>query len=93
MKNCGIVVGATHPDDLKRIREITGTLPFLIPGVGAQGGDLESAVRFGLDMNGLGAIINASRSIIYASQGKDFADKARDSAKLLTDRINLIRTN
>jgi orotidine-5'-phosphate decarboxylase len=59
--NCGLVVGATYPDQLKRIREIVGKLPILIPGIGAQKGDLEKTIRFGTDKQGNLAIINSSR--------------------------------
>ncbi len=79
--NIGLVVGATHPRELKMIRKIVPDMPLLIPGIGKQGGDLKSAVRDGCDKNGQLAIINASRSIIYASSGKDFAEAARTEAK------------
>jgi orotidine 5'-phosphate decarboxylase subfamily 2 len=72
--NCGVVVGATKPEELKEITAITGEMPVLIPGVGAQGGSLESAVRHG----GQRPIINASRSIIYAADPKAEAKKLRD---------------
>ncbi|MCU0641090.1 MAG: orotidine-5'-phosphate decarboxylase [Candidatus Margulisbacteria bacterium] len=72
--NCGLVVGATKPEELKEITKITGDLPVLIPGVGAQGGSLEAAVRDG----GKRPIINASRSIIYAADPKAEAKKLRD---------------
>jgi orotidine-5'-phosphate decarboxylase len=86
-KNLGLVVGATHPNELQPIRKLAPTLPILIPGIGKQGGDLESAVRFGSDKNGRLAIINASRSILYASTGKDFAAAARSEAQQLRDQI------
>jgi orotidine-5'-phosphate decarboxylase len=89
--NCGLVVGATYPDQLKRIREIAPTLPFLIPGVGAQAGEIEATVKYGTDVNGELAIINSSRAIIYASTGRDFASAARNEAKRLRDSINLHR--
>lgn len=72
--NCGLVVGATKPEELKEITVIAGEMPILIPGVGAQGGDLEAAVKFG----GKRAIINASRSIIYAAEPAVEAKKLRD---------------
>jgi len=90
-KNCGLVVGATHPEELQRIRAIAPDLPILIPGIGAQGGDVEMAVKLGSDANGELAIINSSRSIIYASTGKDFAEQARATARQLKDEINLYR--
>lgn len=89
--NCGLVVGATYPEQLKRIREVAPSLPILIPGVGAQSGDLESTVRFGTDEKGELAIINSSRGILYASQGEDFARAARDEAAKLRDSINKYR--
>ena len=90
-KNLGLVVGATHPNELQPIRKLAPTLPILIPGIGKQGGDLESAVRFGADKNGRLAIINASRSVLYASTGKDFATAARSEALQLRDQIQKYR--
>ena len=89
--NCGLVVGATHPEQLKRIREIATSLPFLIPGIGAQAGDVESTVKFGTDENGELAIINSSRGILYASHQEDFDQAARKEAQRLRDSINLYR--
>jgi orotidine-5'-phosphate decarboxylase len=86
--NIGLVVGATYPEQLRRVRELCPDLPLLIPGIGAQGGDLASAVRYGLDANGEKAIINCSRQILYASRGKDFAEAARSEALKLRDQIN-----
>lgn len=90
--NCGLVVGATFPEQLERIRKIAPSLPFLIPGVGAQSGDLEATVRFGTDLNGELAIINSSRGILYASPGEDFAEAARNETAKLRDSINQYRT-
>ena len=90
--NLGLVVGATHPAELKPIRDLAPKMPILIPGIGKQGGDLESAVRFGCDKNGLLAVINASRSVLYASSGKNFADAARTEASHLRDQIQKFRT-
>ncbi len=89
--NCGLVVGATHPEQLKRIRNIASSLPVLIPGIGAQAGDIESTVKFGTDKKGELAIINSSRAILYASSEKDFAQAARNEALRLRDLINLYR--
>ena len=89
--NCGLVVGATHPDELKKIRQLAPDLPFLIPGIGAQGGDLEASVLAGTDEQGEMAVINSSRGIIYASSGEDFAETAGSEAKKLRDAINEIR--
>jgi orotidine-5'-phosphate decarboxylase len=90
-KNCGLVVGATRPKELKRVRSLAPDLPLLIPGIGAQGGDVKSAIRFGCDHRGELAIINASRSILYASPGDDYADAARAGAITLRDEINRYR--
>ncbi len=89
--NCGLVVGATHPEDLSSIREAAPDLPFLIPGIGAQGGNLRMAVQFGTDDSGNSALISSSRGILYASRGKDFAQAARRAAILLKNQINQIR--
>jgi orotidine-5'-phosphate decarboxylase len=86
--NIGLVVGATYPEELKLIREAHPAIPLLIPGVGAQGGDLALAVRYGVDAQGRGAIINSSRQVIYASRQKDFAQAARQVALSLRDQIN-----
>lgn len=86
--NIGLVVGATYPEELRLIRQHHPDMPLLIPGIGAQGGDLASAVRYGVDAEGQKAIINSSRQIIYASREKDFAEAARRAATLLRDQIN-----
>ena len=90
-KNLGFVVGATHPRELKRIRALAPKMPFLIPGIGAQKGDLEAAVRYGCTADGNLAIINVGRKIIYASRGDDFAEKAREAALKIRDQINRYR--
>ena len=86
--NLGLVVGATAPEQLAAVREVCPDLPLLIPGVGAQGGDLEASVRNGVDANGRLAVINSGRGIIYASSGADFAEAARAAASKLRDGIN-----
>ena len=86
--NIGLVVGATYPEELRLIRQAHRDMPILIPGIGAQGGDLASAVRYGVDAQGKKAIINSSRQIIYASREKDFAEAARRVASELRDQIN-----
>jgi len=86
--NIGLVVGATYPEELRLIRQSHPDMPILIPGVGAQGGDLEQAVHYGVDAQGQKAIINSSRQIIYASGEKDFAEAARRAASSLRDQIN-----
>jgi len=104
---CGLVVGATYPEELAILREIAPHLPFLIPGIGAQGGNLPAAVAHGptacgepfdcaqdrrsRTTAGLGPVINSSRGILYASQGPDFAKAARAAALALRDRINQFR--
>jgi orotidine-5'-phosphate decarboxylase len=88
---CGLVVGATHPRELCLVRDIAGDLPFLIPGIGAQGGDAEAVVQNALDSRGSGIIVNASRSILYASGGRDFADAARREAEALRAQLEAAR--
>jgi orotidine-5'-phosphate decarboxylase len=90
-RNVGLVVGATRPREMQRIRALVPGMPFLIPGIGAQGGDLKAAVRYGCDRQGELAVINASRSVIFASTGADFAAAARAAALKLRDEINLHR--
>ena len=89
--NVGLVIGATYPEELKLIRQSHPDMPILIPGVGAQGGDLALTVEYGASRNGEGAIINSSRQIIFASRGGDFAEAARREALALRDRINQYR--
>lgn len=89
--NCGLVVGATYPEELRQVRARVGDLPILVPGIGAQGGDLEAILRAGLDRHACGLIISASRSIIYASSGLDFATAARREAQRLRDEIERLR--
>jgi orotidine-5'-phosphate decarboxylase len=89
--NVGLVVGATYPMQLAQIRATAPELPILVPGVGAQAGDLEAAVRAGLDADRAGILINASRAIAYASDGADFQDAARNTAARLRDAIEAAR--
>ena len=89
--NVLLVVGATYPGELSEIRSITGNMPFLVPGIGAQGGDVEKAVKNGMNSKGTGMIINSSRGIIYAGAGDNFAEAARDAAVKLRDEINRYR--
>ncbi len=86
--NLGLVVGATAPQQLADVRSICPDLPLLIPGIGAQGGDLADSVRCGVDARGRMAVINASRSVIYASTGVDYASAARHAAFTLRNEIN-----
>jgi orotidine-5'-phosphate decarboxylase len=89
---CGLVVGATYPEELAQVRAMAPDLPFLIPGIGAQGGNLEAAVRHGPTRAGIGPVISSSRGVLYASARDDFADAARRAADGLRQRINLGRT-
>lgn len=89
--NCGLVVGATYPDELREVRKLAGNMPILIPGIGAQGGDLEKTVTAGKDSRRKGMIINSSRGIIFASKGADFAEAARRETENLRDTINQYR--
>lgn len=90
-ENIGIFVGATYPAELKKMRLIFPDHIFLTAGIGAQKGDLEKAVRAGVDKNGGGIIFNASRSIIYADSGVEFATRARDEAEKVRNEINSYR--
>ena len=83
-----LVVGATYPIELARVRAIVGDLPLLVPGIGAQGGDVEATVRAGRDSSGRGMMINSSRAILYASAGDDWAEAARVAAETTRAQIN-----
>lgn len=90
--NCSLVVGATYPEELKKVREIIGDdMWLLVPGVGVQGGNLESTLRNGLSSRGDGLIINSSRGIIFAESGDDFAMVARARTEELKLAINNFR--
>jgi len=87
----GLVVGATFPKEIETVRTIVGDMPLLIPGIGAQGGDVEATVRAGRTAAGAGMLINSSRAIIYAGNGDDFAQAAARAAEQTRDRINAFR--
>jgi orotidine-5'-phosphate decarboxylase len=90
--NCGAVVGATYPEELKTVRTILGeTIPILIPGVGKQGGDIEKTVRNGTNAQGEMALINSSREIIFAGEHQDFTEQSRKKAELVRNEINKYR--
>jgi orotidine-5'-phosphate decarboxylase len=89
--NCSLVVGATYPQELKAIRSLCPDMPILIPGVGAQGGNLEASVLAGVDVSGEKAIISVSRAILYAGDGDDYAVTAANETRKLRDRINEAR--
>lgn len=91
--NCGLVVGATHPQQLAEIRETAGNMPLLIPGVGAQGGALEQAVIDGTANFTKTAVINVCRSVLYASNGKDYAERARTELLKLNETVNQCRAD
>jgi orotidine-5'-phosphate decarboxylase len=88
----GLVVGATFPAELARVRAIVGDLPLLVPGIGAQGGDVKASVEAGQTSNGLGLVINSSRAILYAGHAEDFAAEARRVAERTRDEINRYRS-
>src|SRR5690242_7284015 len=89
--NCLLVVGATYPGELGEVRAIVGDMPLLVPGVGAQGGDIEAVVRHGATAAGTGLVVSSSRAILYAGKGAGFAEAARAAAEELRQSINLHR--
>jgi orotidine-5'-phosphate decarboxylase len=90
--NCLLVTGATYPEELAEIRKIVGDMTFLVPGIGAQGGDVEKTVKAGLNSKKAGMIINSARNIIFAAHDEGFANKAREETKKLRDEINKYRS-
>ncbi|MDR1708846.1 MAG: orotidine-5'-phosphate decarboxylase [Candidatus Accumulibacter sp.] len=88
---CALVVGATFPGEIARVRQIVGEMPLLVPGIGAQGGDVEATVRAGRTPGGAGLMLNSSRAILYAGHGEDYAQAARRAASETRDLINLYR--
>ncbi len=91
LANLGYVVGATKSKDIKSVRSLAPTAPFLVPGVGVQGGSVEDVIRYGCSKDGFGVIINASRSILYASNEKNFSFAAQNEAIKLNTEINFFR--
>lgn len=89
--NCMLVVGATYPTELAKVRAIAPNITFLVPGIGAQGGDIKKTLEAGLNKQKTGLIINSSRGIIFASNKADFAEKARQETIKLKDEINKYR--
>lgn len=89
--NCLLVVGATWPKELAEVRALVGDLPFLVPGIGAQGGDVEAVLRNGATADGGGLVISSSRAILYAGSDAGFADAARAAAIAQRDEINRFR--
>ncbi len=90
---CALVVGATFPEEISEVRKIVGEMPLLVPGIGAQGGDIEATVLAGQTRDGTGMMINSSRAILYAKQvdGEGFADAAARVARETRDAINIYR--
>ncbi|MET4677409.1 orotidine-5'-phosphate decarboxylase [Luteibacter sp. ME-Dv--P-043b] len=89
--NCALVTGATWPDELGKVRAVVGDMPLLVPGIGAQGGDVEAVMRHGGTSTGDGLMISSSRAIIYAGTDGDFADLAHRAADELRKLINSFR--
>ena len=89
--NVSLVVGATWPEQLRDVRAIVGDVPFLVPGVGAQGGDVEAVVTNAKTADGTGLMVSSSRAILYASRGDDYAEAAAREARTLRDAINRFR--
>ena len=88
---CMLVAGATYPQELARIRHLVGQMPLLVPGIGAQGGDLDAVLSHGLDANNEGLLISSSRGILYADGTQTFAEGAAQAAQVLRDEINIAR--
>lgn len=86
--NCGLVVGATDVDGLRILRKSIPELPFLIPGIGTQGGDLKEVLKYGRDKQGTGLLINIGRDIMFAGQGKDFAQQARKKTLMYSEEMS-----
>jgi orotidine-5'-phosphate decarboxylase len=89
--NCALVTGATWPEEIRQVRALVGDMPLLVPGIGAQGGDIGAVMHAGCTADGTGLMINSSRGIIYAGNGEDFAQAARGAAQDLRDTINHYR--
>lgn len=88
-----LVVGATVPEELKAVRSIVGNMPLLVPGLGAQGGDLVATISNGVDSEKTGMMVNNSRAIIYAGSGDDFAVASRQETIAMRDSINTVIKN
>jgi orotidine-5'-phosphate decarboxylase len=88
---CALVVGATYPEELAKVRARVGDMPLLVPGIGAQGGDIPAAVKAGLNSHGTGMMINSSRAVLYASNNDDWRVAAASAAKRTRDEINAAR--
>ena len=89
--NCALVTGATWPEELGRVRAVVGDMPLLVPGIGAQGGDIMAVMAQGRTADGTGLMISSSRAILYASPGPDFADAAHRAADEMRKSVNSFR--
>jgi orotidine-5'-phosphate decarboxylase len=89
--NCALVTGATWPEELGKVRALVGNMPLLVPGIGAQGGDVEAVLRHGCTPDGAGLVISSSRAILYAGSGEQFAHAARTATQALRATINRCR--
>lgn len=92
-EQCALVVGATFPEEIAKVRERVGDMPLLIPGIGAQGGDIQATVAAGADSQGWGMMINSSRAIIYAGGGDNWREAAELAAQATKNAINAARKN
>ena len=89
---CALVVGATFPEEIAKVRQVVGDeMPLLVPGIGAQGGDIEATVMAGANSKGQGLLINSARAILYASSDIDWQEAAAAEAKATRDAINAVR--
>jgi len=88
---CALVVGATFPEELAKVRARVGDMPLLVPGIGAQGGDIPATVQAGSNSRGTGMMINSSRAILYAGSGDDWREAAAKAALVTRDAINAAR--
>src|SRR6201996_8443892 len=89
--NCALVVGATYPNELAKVRALTGDMPFLVPGVGAQGGDVQAVISNGQTTAGDGLMVSSSRAILYAANDESWIEAARTATRRLRDQINQFR--
>lgn len=89
--NCALVVGATYPEELGRVRARVGDMPLLVPGIGAQGGDISAVIRHGSTPAGTGLMVSTSRAVLYAGSGDDFASTARHAAIRAREALNAAR--
>src|SRR5947208_7894169 len=92
-EHCGFVVGATYPEEARRLRALAPDRLFLMPGVGAQGGDAQLAIRSALDARGGGVLVSASRTVLYAAEGGDVERAAAAAARSLREAANLPRAS